>query len=114
MKTLLGMTIEELKQFAAEIGEKPFRGKQIFVWLSRGATSFDEMTDLPKSLREKLKECAQIGGCRAIRIQEDTSDGTRKRINRRENQTDEIRKRLNRSNLREVEGTSTPRGETYI
>ena len=78
MKTLLGMTIEELKQFAAEIGEKPFRGKQIFVWLSRGAVSFDEMTDLPKSLREKLKECAQIGGCRAVRVQEDTSDGTRK------------------------------------
>ena len=78
MKTLLGMTIEELKQFAAEIGEKPFRGKQIFVWLNRGATGFGEMTDLPKALREKLKECAQIGGCRAIRIQEDTSDGTRK------------------------------------
>ena len=78
MKTLLGMTIEELKQFAAEIGEKPFRGKQIFVWLSRGAVSFDEMTDLPKSLREKLKERAQIGGCRAVRVQEDTSDGTRK------------------------------------
>lgn len=72
------MTIEELKQFAAEIGEKPFRGKQIFVWLSRGAVSFDEMTDLPKSLREKLKGCAQIGGCRAVRVQEDTSDGTRK------------------------------------
>lgn len=72
------MTIEELKQFAAEIGEKPFRGKQIFVWLSRGAVSFDEMTDLPKSLREKLKTCAQIGGCRAVRVQEDTSDGTRK------------------------------------
>ncbi len=78
MKILLGMTIEELKQFAAEIGEKPFRGKQIFVWLSRGAVSFDEMTDLPKSLREKLKECAQIGGCRAVQVQEDTSDGTRK------------------------------------
>ena len=72
------MTIEELKQFAAEIGEKPFRGKQIFVWLSRGAGSFDEMTDLPKTLREKLKQTARIGGCRAVRVQEDASDGTRK------------------------------------
>ena len=33
MNNLLGMTIEELKQFAAEMGEKPYRGKQIFIWL---------------------------------------------------------------------------------
>ena len=78
MQNLLGMTIEELKQFAVEMGEKPFRGKQIFIWLQRGAQSFEEMTDLPKSLREKLEGCAQIGGCRAIRVQEDESDGTRK------------------------------------
>ncbi|MGX8774474.1 MAG: 23S rRNA (adenine(2503)-C(2))-methyltransferase RlmN [Bacillota bacterium] len=78
MQNLLGMTIEELKQFAARMGEKPFRGKQIFIWLSRGMQSFDEMTDLPKSLREKLEGCACIGGCRAIQVQEDESDGTRK------------------------------------
>ncbi len=78
MQTLLGMTIDEVKQFAVEIGEKPFRGKQIFVWLNRGASSFDEMTDLPKALREKLKGCAQVGGCRAVKVQEDPSDGTRK------------------------------------
>ena len=78
MQNLLGMTIEELKQFAVEIGEKPFRGKQIFIWLSRGARNFDEMTDLPKSLRMKLENCARIGGCRAIQVQEDASDGTRK------------------------------------
>lgn len=80
MNNLLGMTIEELKQFAAEMGEKPYRGKQIFIWLNRGVRSFDEMTDLPKALREKLKGCAQIGGCRAIRVQEDESDGTRKML----------------------------------
>ena len=62
MQNLLGMTIEELKQFAVEMGEKPFRGKQIFIWLSRGVQSFDEMTDLPKSLRERLEGCARIGG----------------------------------------------------
>lgn len=84
MQNLLGMTIEELKQFAVAMGEKPFRGKQIFIWLNRGARSFDEMTDLPKSLREKLKGCAgtgegaRIGGCRAIQVQEDETDGTRK------------------------------------
>lgn len=83
MRNLLGMTIDELKQFAVEMGEKPFRGKQLFIWLNRGARSFDEMTDLPKSLREKLEGCAgkgeaQIGGCTAIRVQEDPGDGTRK------------------------------------
>ena len=76
MKNLLGMTMEELKLFAVEIGEKPFRGKQIYSWLNQGARSFDEMTDLSKALREKLKAEAQIGGCRAIRMQEDKSDGT--------------------------------------
>ena len=78
MRNLLGMTIDELKQFAAEMGEKPFRGKQLFIWLSRGAQSFDEMTDLPKAFREKLEGCARIGGCRAIEVQEDPDDGTRK------------------------------------
>ena len=76
MKNLLGMTMEELKLFAVEMGEKPFRGKQIYNWLNQGARSFDEMTNLPKTLREKLKAEAQIGGCRAIRIQEDKGDGT--------------------------------------
>lgn len=60
------------------IGEKPFRGKQIFVWLNRGVTDFDEMTDLPKGLREKLAGGARIGGCKAIKVQEDLKDGTRK------------------------------------
>ena len=78
MQNLLGMTMEELKAFAVEMGEKPFRGKQIFIWLNRGATRFDEMTDLPKSFRKKLEERARIGGCRAVQVQEDPEDGTRK------------------------------------
>ena len=36
------------------------------------------MTDLPKDLREKLKTCASLGGCRAVQVQEDEADGTRK------------------------------------
>ena len=36
------------------MGEPAFRGKQVFTWLHRGVTSFDEMTNLPKALREKL------------------------------------------------------------
>ena len=51
------------KEIAArlkELGEPSFRGKQIFVWLHKGVTSFDEMTNLPKPLREKLKAQYEI------------------------------------------------------
>ncbi len=77
-RDLLGMTIEEMKAFATELGEKPFRGKQIFQWVHRGAASFDEMTDLPKKLREKLEKEARIGSLALLEVQEDPEDGTRK------------------------------------
>ena len=81
MQYLLGMTIEELKLFAAEMGERPFRGKQIFIWLNRGVRNFDEMTDLPKEFREKLKAACisgavSIGGCSVVEMQKDRTDGT--------------------------------------
>lgn len=46
----------ELEAFLKELGEPKFRAKQIFSWLSRGVESFDEMTNISKSLREKLGE----------------------------------------------------------
>lgn len=75
---LLGLTIEELKQFATEMGEKPFRGKQLFVWINRGVSDFDEMTDLPASFRQALKEHACIGHATVLRMQSDHKDGTKK------------------------------------
>ena len=47
---LLGLTEEELMDLAKAAGEAPFRGKQIFKWLSRDVRDFDEMTDLPVKL----------------------------------------------------------------
>jgi 23S rRNA (adenine2503-C2)-methyltransferase len=48
---------EELISLFAEMGEKPFRGKQVFEWLwTKRARSFEEMTNLPLALREKLQE----------------------------------------------------------
>ena len=44
-KDLLGMTIEELKQFAVELGEAPFRGKQLFRWIHKGERDFSAMTE---------------------------------------------------------------------
>ncbi len=79
MRNLLGMTIEELKSFAVdELGEKAFRGKQLFAWVNRGVADFDEMTDLPKPLREKLKDLAFAGNVSVMEVQKDSRDGTHK------------------------------------
>lgn len=51
------LTLEELKSSLQEIGEKPFRGKQIFEWLwQKDASTFEDMTNLSKSLRDNLDE----------------------------------------------------------
>jgi len=77
-RNLLGMTIEEMQAFAAELGEKPFRGKQLFRWISRGVTDFGQMTDCSKLLREKLEQHAYIGAVTVLDVQEDCKDGTQK------------------------------------
>jgi len=77
-KNLLGMTTEELKDFVQELGEKPFRGKQLFKWVNRGITDFEEMTDFSKALRAKLSSAAYVGSLETLNVQKDTKDGTRK------------------------------------
>ncbi len=59
-----------------EMGEPGFRGKQVFSWLHRGAVSFDEMSDLSKPLREKLKTQCVITVPRVARKQVSRLDGT--------------------------------------
>ncbi|WP_044186163.1 23S rRNA (adenine(2503)-C(2))-methyltransferase RlmN [Hyalangium minutum] len=56
------LTLEGLTRFVSEqLGERAFRSGQIYRWIhQRGATSFDEMTDLSKAFRQKLKERAEI------------------------------------------------------
>ena len=70
--------MEELQAFAAELGEKPFRGKQLFRWIHRGIRDFSEMTDFSKALRAKLSECAYVEGVTVLKVQHDRKDGTRK------------------------------------
>ena len=72
------MTMEELKEFMTKIGEKPFRAKQIYAWLHQQlVTSWDEMTNLSKSLREKLSAYPITALTQAdVRISK--IDGTRK------------------------------------
>ena len=56
MKNIKDYNIEELKEELAKLNEKPYRAEQIFKWLYKvKVLSFDEMTDLSKELREKLK-----------------------------------------------------------
>ncbi len=58
---LLNLSPDEIKNIVTSLGEKPFRGMQIFKWLYRGISDIDEMTDVSKSLRQKLKESHHIG-----------------------------------------------------
>lgn len=56
-KSLIGLNIEELKEVAISLGEKPFRAKQLWFWIyNQGVKDFEKMTDLSKSFREKLNE----------------------------------------------------------
>lgn len=76
MTDIKSMTQQELSQFLKELGEPAFRAKQVFTWLHRGAASFDEMTNLSKSLREKLKGRCFITAPVVARKQESRLDGT--------------------------------------
>jgi 23S rRNA (adenine2503-C2)-methyltransferase len=78
LTNLLDFDPAQLVAYCAELGEKPFRAKQLQRWIHQfGVSNFDDMTDLAKSLREKLKTRAEV---RAPNVISDhtSSDGTRK------------------------------------
>ncbi len=73
------MNSQELTAFLTGIGEKPFRAKQIYAWLhQRQAADFDEMTDLSKALRSRLKETSCFTVLKPVQIQTSKQDGTKK------------------------------------
>lgn len=75
---LLGLSGEELVSFTAELGEPTYRGRQIFAALQhRRLRSFDEMTDLPKELREKLNRGA-MAATLTLESRYISEDGTRR------------------------------------
>ncbi|MFM7459564.1 MAG: 23S rRNA (adenine(2503)-C(2))-methyltransferase RlmN [Burkholderiales bacterium] len=75
---LLGMTLPEMTAFFAQLEEKPFRAKQVFRWIHQaGVDNFDAMTDLAKSLREKLPQVAVIQAPKLM-TEQASKDGTRK------------------------------------
>jgi 23S rRNA (adenine2503-C2)-methyltransferase len=73
---LLDYDLEGLAGFCAELGEKRFRATQLFRWIhQKGARDFGQMTDLAKSLREKLEGSAHVEGL-SVLSQHESSDGT--------------------------------------
>jgi 23S rRNA (adenine2503-C2)-methyltransferase len=73
---LLDFDLEGLAAFCERLGEKRFRATQLFRWVhQRGASDFDQMSDLAKSLREKLKTTAHVAGLQVI-SQHESADGT--------------------------------------
>lgn len=73
---LLDFDLNGLAAFCERLGEKRFRATQLFRWIhQRGASEFDQMSDLAKSLREKLKTCATIQALPVI-SEHQSSDGT--------------------------------------
>lgn len=76
MIDISSLQLEQLKEYITGLGAKPFVAGQIYRWLhQRGAQSFDEMTDISKSLREKLSQQRYITGL-SIRKKQVSKDGT--------------------------------------
>ena len=76
MMNLKSMTLPELTATLKELGQPAFRGKQVYTWLHKGVRSYEEMSNLPKALRDTLAEKYPINPPEVVRKQESKKDGT--------------------------------------
>lgn len=75
---MLDLSVDDLREWLAERGQKPFRAIQIFSWIyDKRVSGFEQMTDLPKSLRDDLNEAFEIFRCGEAAVQT-SRDGTDK------------------------------------
>ncbi len=75
---LLDLNTSRMRQFFSDLGEKPFRAQQVMQWIHQyGFNSFEQMTNLSKSLRQRLTDVAEIRLPEMVRCQR-SSDGTHK------------------------------------
>ncbi|MGI5850095.1 MAG: 23S rRNA (adenine(2503)-C(2))-methyltransferase RlmN [Christensenellales bacterium] len=74
MNDLLSFDSEQLKNIITDLGEKPYAARQLMLWLLQGV-SFEDMTNLPKTLREKLRQNYSEGYARIVEKHE-SHDGT--------------------------------------
>lgn len=70
------MTLPQMMQVLSQMGEPKFRAKQVFTWLHRGVTDFEQMTDISRALREKLAEQFYITAPKIARKLQSQKDGT--------------------------------------
>ncbi len=75
---LLSLPIEELSSYIEGLGEKKFRAQQIFQWVQKGVKNIDEMSNLAKDFREKLKDGAYITNIEIAESYTSKLDGTKK------------------------------------
>ena len=73
---LKSMTLPEVTQVLKDMGQSAFRGKQVYTWLHKGVRSYEEMTNLPKNLREDLARQYPLYTPKVVRRQESKKDGT--------------------------------------
>ena len=73
---LKSMTQLEIGAVLKELGQPAFRAKQVYSWLHKGVRSYDEMSNLPKALRDVLSEKYPICPPKVVRKQESAKDGT--------------------------------------
>lgn len=76
MIDILSLSIEELTTQLSELGCPKYRAKQVFDWLVKGCRDFQEMTNLPASLRVVLKENFSLAAPEMLRKQVSKEDGT--------------------------------------
>lgn len=76
MIDLKSMYITELEEYVVQLGEKKFRGTQIFQWLNKGVSSFEEMRNLPQGLITKLKQDCSLTVLDVEKKQISKKDGT--------------------------------------
>ena len=75
-KDILSLNCQEIEQELLALGQPKYRGKQVFDWLMRGVRDFDEMTNLPKALRDTLKSEFRLYAPRVLSKQVSREDGT--------------------------------------
>jgi len=75
---LKDLTLPELEDLCQDLGEKKYRARQVFQWLYRGHFTIEDMTDLPESFRNKLKERAYVGFLEIEKKLVSNIDGTTK------------------------------------
>lgn len=76
MVDLKSMTLDEQGELFKGLGQPAFRARQVFSWLHRGAASFEEMSNLPKDLREQLARLCTLSRPAVARKQVSREDGT--------------------------------------